>query len=104
MAKGDQRWFLKEWRKYRGYSQERLAEMIGTSAGYLSDLERGKRRYNQDTLEVLAEALSCEPADLIMRDPLKTESLWTIWDQLEPMQQEQMVEIAKTLRRTGTDG
>lgn len=99
-----QRWHLKAWRKHRGYTQERLAEMIGTSKGYVSDLEKGNRRYNQELLEALAEALSCEPADLIMRDPSESEAIWSIWDSLGQPQRVQLVEIAKTIKRTGTDG
>jgi transcriptional regulator with XRE-family HTH domain len=104
MAKASQRWFLKQWRKHRGYTQERLAEMTNMSVGYLSDLEKGKRRYNQDHLEVLAEALRCEPADLIMRDPTDPEGLWSIYDDLQPVERRQLVEIGKTLKRTGTGG
>jgi DNA-binding XRE family transcriptional regulator len=102
MAKN--RWYLKEWRKHRGYTQERLADMIGSSKGYISDLERGERRYNQELLEGLAEALMCEPADLLMRDPSQPDGIWSIWDQLKPVEQAQVVEIAKTIKRTGTNG
>lgn len=97
-------WYLKQWRKHRGYSQEKLAEMIGTSKGHVSDLERGNRPYNQALLEAFAEALSCEPADLLVRDPSQPDSIWTIWDQLRPVERQQVVEIAKTIKRTGTEG
>jgi transcriptional regulator with XRE-family HTH domain len=62
-------WYLKEWRKHRGYTQDRLAEMTGLSKPYVSQLETGKRQYTQELLELFAEALQCAPADLIMRDP-----------------------------------
>jgi transcriptional regulator with XRE-family HTH domain len=104
MAKDKQRWFLKQWRKHRGYTQERLAEMVGMSPGYFSDLEKGNRRYNQDHLEALAEALRCTPADLIIRDPSDPDGIWSVWDDLSAPQRTQVVEIAKTLKRTGTDG
>lgn len=104
MAKGGQRWFLKQWRKHRGYTQERLAEMVGMSVGYLSDLEKGKRRFNQDHLEALSDALRCEPADLLIRDPSDPDGIWSVWDQLNTPQRNQVVEIAKTLKRTGTEG
>lgn len=61
-----QRWFLKEWRVHRGYTQDRLAEMVGLSKPHISLLERGGRQYTQELLEAFAEALRCEPADLIM--------------------------------------
>jgi transcriptional regulator with XRE-family HTH domain len=98
------KWFLKEWRKHRGYTQERLAEMTGMAVGYLSDLEKGNRRYNEDHLEALATALQCEPADLLIRNPSDPEGIWSIWDQLRPVEKSQVVEIAKTIKRTGTEG
>ena len=98
------RWFLKEWRKHRGYTQERLAEMTGMSKPFISQLERGDRGYTQDSLEMFAEALQCAPADLIMRDPSDHEGIWSVWDGLEPMARRQVVEIAKTIKRTGTEG
>lgn len=106
---GNPRWFLREWRKHRGYTQERLAEMIGTSKGYLSDLERGVRRWNQDLLEQLAEALSCAPADLLRIDPSQgDDSIWSLYDTLTPVQRRQAVRVLKAIRDdesgTGTDG
>lgn len=101
------RWYLRQWRKHRGYTQERLAEMIGTSKGYLSDLERGVRRWNQDILEQLAEALRCSPADLIRIDPSQAdETIWTIYDTLTPVQRTQAVAVLKAIRgdSTGTEG
>jgi transcriptional regulator with XRE-family HTH domain len=98
------RWFLKEWRKHRGYTQDRLAEMTGLSKPFISQLERGDRGYTQDTLELFAEALQCAPSDLLMRDPSDPEGLWTVYDQLRPVERVQLVEIAKTIKRTGTEG
>jgi transcriptional regulator with XRE-family HTH domain len=97
-------WYLKQWRKYRGYTQDRLAEMTGLSKPFISQLERGERGYTQDTLELFAEALQCDIADLLVRDPTDPDGIWSIWDQLRPVERSQVVEIAKTLKRTGTDG
>lgn len=97
------KWHLKAWRTYRGYTQDRLAEMTGLSKPFISQLERGERGYTQDTLELLAEALRCDIGDLIVRDPTDPDGLWSIYDQLEPVQRRQVVEIAKTLKRTGSD-
>lgn len=102
MAK--QRHFIREWRKHRGLTQEQLAERIGITKSYLSKIESGKKRYDQPFLEAAAEVLQCEPADLIIRDPSDPDGIWSIWDQLQPAQRTQVVEIAKTLKRTGTEG
>lgn len=47
-----------------GLTLEKLAERVGTSKGYLSDMEAGKRRYNQDWVELLAKELGLEPVTI----------------------------------------
>jgi transcriptional regulator with XRE-family HTH domain len=61
--------YIREWRKFRGLTMERLSEMTGLSKPVLSRIERGDQRYNQQVVEELAAALACTPGDLIMRDP-----------------------------------
>lgn len=102
MAKN--RHFIKEWRKHRGLTQIQLAERIGIDKSYLSKIESGARRYDQPFLEAAAEVLRCEPADLIIRDPSDPDGIWSVWETLTSPQRNQVVEIAKTLKRTGTDG
>ena len=96
--------YIRQWRKHRGLTQEQLAERIGISKSYVTKIETFKRRYDQPFLEAAAEALRCEPADLIMRDPTDPDGIWSVWDTLAPVERRQVVEIAKTLRRTGNDG
>lgn len=104
MAKTHSRWFLKAWRKHRGLTLEKLAERVSLSAGYLSDLEKGKRRYNQDHLETLAEALRCDPADLIMRDPTAPDSFWSLWERVAAEDREQATRVLEAfVKKTGTD-
>lgn len=61
--------YFKEWRLFRGLTQEQLAERIGTTKAGVSKIETGRTLYNQSSLEAWAVALSCEPSDLISRDP-----------------------------------
>jgi transcriptional regulator with XRE-family HTH domain len=77
-----QRWFLKEWRTHRGLTQQQLADRLETTKSVISALENGKQRWNQDLVELAAEALNCEPADLIVRDPTAPEPIWSIWDRV----------------------
>jgi transcriptional regulator with XRE-family HTH domain len=65
------RHFIREWRETRGLTQEQVADRIGISATNLGRIENGKVPYNQDFLEEAAVALSCEPWDLLNRDPSK---------------------------------
>lgn len=94
--------FIKEWREHRQVSQDVLADRIGISKATLSRIENLKIPYTQDFLEVCAEMLLCEPADLIMRNPLASEAVWSIWEQVPPTQRDQAIEVLKTFRRTGT--
>jgi len=96
--------YLRQWRKHRGYTLERLSEMAGMSVGNLSDLERGKHGFNQAHLEHFAELLRCRPQDLIMRDPTAPQPIWSIWDDVPETQRGQALEVLKAFTKTGTNG
>lgn len=96
-----QKHFIKEWRKYRGLTQIQLAERIEVNQGNLSKIENGTRKYDQEFLERAADALRCEVADLLVRDPTGPDAIWSIWEQLDTSARKQVVEIAKTFRKAG---
>ena len=96
------RHFIRQWRLYRGYTQERLAERVGVTHGALSQLERGLTNYTQPMLEALAEALQCDPADLIMRDP--NSEIWSLWDEVRKLpddERKRFVVILDAFRKAG---
>jgi transcriptional regulator with XRE-family HTH domain len=88
-----QRFYLREWRQFRQLTQERLADRLGITKQHVSDLERGRRQYNQALLEGFADALTCEPADLLMRDPTSPQAIWSIWDQIPPVDRDQALKV-----------
>lgn len=99
--------FVRQWRDYRGLSQEQLADRLDMSAAQLSRIETGKQPYTQDFLEVAADALRTDVPSLLMRDPLKEDpndpnSIWSLWDQAKPGQRRMIVDIARTVTKTGT--
>lgn len=100
--------FIAEWRAERNLSQEvladRVAEILGTSftATTLSRIENAKSPYSQRQLEAIAEALRCEAADLIMRDPSRTDAPWSIWEKLAPAQRDQALNYLRFLSEQGT--
>jgi len=96
------RLFLKEWRQYRGLTQEQLAERTGMSVGNISQLERGLQGYSAEGLESLADALRCEPGHLLIVDPTKDDAIWSIWEKAGEGERRQIVEHAKVIVRTGT--
>ena len=55
---------IKEIRKSKGLSQEKLAEKAGTSPNYLSRMERGTENPTLDMLIKLADALEVEMWEL----------------------------------------
>lgn len=99
--------FIRQWREHRGLSQDRLVERVRErvptfSKSTLSRLERGHQAYTQPILEALAFALGCEPQDLLIRKP--DSEIWSIMDTLQDLpesQQRQLLDIARTFRRTG---
>lgn len=98
------RLFLREWRAHRHLTQEKLADRAEVTQGMISQLENGQSDYTGELLERLADALSCDPVDLIIRDPTESAGLWSIWEQAKPGQRRQIEEVAKTLLKTGTSG
>jgi len=89
--------FFREWRKHRGFTLEKLAERIGVTAGALSQLERGDTSYTQPMLEALADALNCEPPDLLMRNPLEPESPLSMMNRLKPGSRKKVLDYIKRL-------
>lgn len=93
----EQRHYIKEWRLHRGLSQQQVADRIGIDKSYLSKIENGKKRYDQPFLEAAAEVLSCEPADLIRKDPAAPEEIWDFYDKMTDTQKAQATEVVKAL-------
>lgn len=59
--------YLREWRKFRGLTQEELAARIGTTGASISRYENGTRPYPGGFLAAVAEALDCQEGDLFRR-------------------------------------
>lgn len=102
------KWYLKEWRKHRGLTQERLADRLETTKGFISQLENGHRGYTQRLLERLADALMCEPADLLIRNPTDPAGVWSIWETVPEVKRPDVLRIMQAMsdsdqQKTGTD-
>ena len=52
--------------------------------------------------EALAEALQTDAASLLMRDPTDDDAVWSIWDNAKPGERRMILDIAKTITKTGT--
>ena len=76
--------FIREWRKYRGLTLMQLSQRVGITQPSLSRIETGKQPYSQPILEALAEALACEPSDLIGRLPGAPNELTVLINRVPP--------------------
>lgn len=56
---------IKELRTAKGWSVQHLADTVGLSKSYVSDLENGKRRASDFRLEKFAEAFGVSVYDII---------------------------------------
>lgn len=101
------RHYLREWRKYRSLTQERLAERIDATPSTISQLENGLINYTQPTLEALADALNCEPGDLLSRDPNIEGAVIDLMRMLRAASdadQGKALRVVREILGTGTDG
>lgn len=89
--------FIKQWRKKKGWNQAKLADALGVSTATISQIENGETGYKQEYLEGIAEALGCEPADLLMRNPTDPEAIWSLWDRAKPAEKQQIIRVIKGL-------
>lgn len=89
--------FLKEWREYRGLTQESLADRVGMSVSNISQLERGLQGYSDEGLERLADALRCDPGQILTVNPLDDNAIWSLWERAEPGQRQVIMDVAKGL-------
>lgn len=74
------------------------------SHAQLGRIERGLQGYKQELLEALAELYRTDVASLIMRDPTKEDAIWSLWDQAEQGQRQEIEKYAEFIvrNRTGT--
>ena len=73
-VKGTQQHFIREWRKVRGLNIPQLADKTGLTGSLISQIEVGRSRYSQKSLEKIAAALDCKPWHILGIDP--TDDSW----------------------------
>lgn len=94
------RHYLREWREYRGLTQQQVADRLETNKGNVSNWENGKRSIGADVQAALAEALSIDPGDLF-RDPQQP-SADALLRNASPEVRAQAFAIIETLLKTAT--
>lgn len=71
---------IRETRKKRGYTQEKLSEMAGIGTMYLGEIERGKKMPSLKIFIRILEALNVS-ADYILRNELDSGKVY-VYDEL----------------------
>jgi transcriptional regulator with XRE-family HTH domain len=94
-----QRHYLKEWRKAKGLTQQKLADRSGVARTQIAKFETGARVPDLADLEFLAGALGVKPVDLVGRPPDDPARLLSLHDELDPEQREELAEIAELMLR-----
>ena len=59
---------LRKYRKEKGISQEKLAEMAGLHRTYISDIERFQRSISLNNIQRIADALEIETYKLLKEE------------------------------------
>ena len=92
---------VKELRKKRKLTQEKLSEIIGVDNGYISKLEVGQNFPSIGTLEKIANVLNVELADFFQFTQIKDTDFKTeimeIYDKLSKDEQYTLYRVAKGL-------
>jgi len=83
---------LRENRRKRGFTQEKLAELVGISTHYLAMLETSRNFPTSDTLERLAAALDIPVYELFITDHSPKE-------ELEQLRQDIVNEVNQTVNK-----
>lgn len=73
--------FIRQWRKHRRMSADQLAFSAGLSGAFISQLEQGRKRYTQNSLESIAAALGVPPGHLLIDPETSIISASSVWVQ-----------------------
>ena len=95
--------YFAEWREWKGWTQQELADRLETTAATVSRVESGDRDWGKGYLEAFAHVIGCpNPSDPITRPP---NSPITLDDRLRsapPEKRQQIIEYVDFVLRTGT--
>lgn len=97
MAGTGRRIYIREWREFRGMTQDELGAAIGMTHGNISRIENGKRPYTRYQLEAIATELGTTPADLLSRDPNDPDDDASLWAQIPENQKARARAVIKAL-------
>ena len=86
---------LKAYRKLRSLSQTQLAELCGSSTGYMGEIESGKRFPSVNMIERIAGALEIESWHLFKNEPASLSSSYQL-TKLAPTQKNEIIKMTNS--------
>lgn len=89
--------YIKAWRKFRGFTQEKIAPLVGMSRENLSKVENGKRPFSPMLLDALARELKCTRGDLLEHDPYEPDDLRALCDRIPRARRKLAAELLKSV-------
>jgi transcriptional regulator with XRE-family HTH domain len=91
---------LRAWREFRGLSQAKLAEMVGTEGNVIGLLESGERGLSDKWLRRLAPALGTTPGILLDHDPGDLDDdILALWAEVPRDRRHEIRDIIKVMIR-----
>jgi transcriptional regulator with XRE-family HTH domain len=94
---GAKRLFLKEWRKFKKLTLEKVADRLDVAAATVSRYESGKIKLSVEQLIQFADAIGCEPDDFFHDPGGRDYQAWRIIQGMKPSDQERALRILETL-------
>jgi transcriptional regulator with XRE-family HTH domain len=96
--------FLRQWRAFRGLTQQQLASGIGTNANMVQYLESGERGLSAKWLRKLAPVLDTTPGMILDHDPHELDSdIIDIWATASTRERRQLADVARAIVKDGTN-
>lgn len=93
---------IRQQRKLKKWTQEKLAEMAGISVSFLGHIERGTRKASVETLVAIANSLQTG-TDFLLSDSLEFTDEYKLNAELNNRQRNVLKGIARVLAEQGDD-
>ena len=99
---------IKQKRIEKGFTQEKLSELIGVGASHMSHIESGKTIPSMEVFVALCNVLACSADELLCREIVAAQPLMKNWltdltadcDDVETkILTDILIEVKKTLRK-----
>lgn len=96
--------FLRQWRIFRGLTQQQLADEVNTSKTMISELERFHLQLSPKWLRKIAPVLRTQQGHILDHDPDELDSdIIDIWARIDDRDKAQALRVLRSFERTGTN-